>query len=194
MQAHLNLLILEKGKLGVQCKMNYKEIIKKSMEEIAIDEKARFIGYNLKRGSKAYGTLTNVSESRILEMPIAENLMAGVAMGMSLEGYKPVLIFERHDFMLNALDSLVNHLDKLSLLSNDQYKAPMLIRAVVGSLSPINPGPQHCQDFSEFFKRTFHFPVYDPKNVLELRQSLEEGKKFEQPVMIIERRDLYDLK
>lgn len=174
--------------------MDYKETIKKTMEEIAVDKKARFIGYNLKRGSKAYGTLTDIPKSRILEMPVAENLMAGVAMGMSLEGYKPVLIFERHDFMLNALDSLINHLDKIDLLSKGQYKSPMLIRAVIGSLSPINPGPQHCQDFSEFFKKTFHFPVYDPKNISDLTKSLEEGKKFEQPIMIIERRDLYNLK
>lgn len=163
------------------------------MEEMALDEKVRFIGYNLRRGSKAYGTLKDVSASKILETPVAENLMAGLAIGMSLEGYKPVLIFERHDFMLNALDSLINHLDKIDLLSKKQYKSPMLIRAVVGSLSPINPGPQHYQDFSKFFKDTFHFPVYDPKNINELNHALKESKKFEQPIMIIERRDLYNL-
>lgn len=194
MLAQKNLLILEKEKLGAQCNMNYKETIKKAMEDIALDEKARFIGYNLKYGSKAYGTLTEVPKSRILEMPIAENLMAGVAMGMSIEGYKPILIFERHDFILNALDSLVNHVEKINSLSKNQYKSPMLIRAIVGSINPINPGPQHLQDFSEFFKKTFHFPVYDPKTISELTESLEEGKKFEQPIMIIERRDLYDLK
>jgi len=172
--------------------MNYKETIKRVMEELASDEKVRFIGYNLKRGSKAYGTLSNIPESRILEMPIAENLMAGMAMGMALEKYKPVLIFERHDFMLNALDSLVNHLDKISLLSKNEYTAPILIRAVVGSLNPINPGPQHDQDFSEFFKKIFHFSVYDPKNSTELESALEDGKRFEHPVMIIERRDLYN--
>ena len=170
--------------------MNYKEIIKKTMEEIALDEKARFVGYNLSRGSRAYGTLCDVPKSMIIEMPVAENLMGGIAIGLSLEGYKPVLVFERHDFMLNALDSLINHLDKLPLLSNRQYQCPMLIRAVIGSMTPINPGPQHMQDFSDFFKKTFHFPVYDPKNSKELEDAVNEAKKFEKPVMIIERREL----
>lgn len=173
--------------------MRYKEIIKNGMDEISLDEKSRFIGYNLLHGSRAYGTLTDVPKSKIIEMPIAENLMAGFAMGISLERYRPVLIFERHDFMLNALDSLVNHLNKIEELSENRYHSSVLIRAIVGSITPINPGPQHCQDFSEFFKKTFHFPVYDPKNIKELNHALKEGKKFEQSTMIIERRDLYNI-
>lgn len=162
------------------------------MEEIAKDEKAIFIGYNLKYGSKGYGSLKDISESKILEAPVAENLMSGLATGMAIEGFKPVLIFERHDFMLNALDSLVNYLDKLPLLSNKQYDAPMIIRAVIGSMNPINPGPQHSQDFSDFFKTKFNFPVYDPKNSSELEGAYNYAKKFKTPCMIIERRDLYD--
>ncbi len=172
--------------------MKYKDIIKNSMEEIAKDEKAIFIGYNLKHGSKGYGSLKDIPKSKILESPVAENLMTGLATGMAIEGFKPVLIFERHDFMLNALDSLVNYLDKLPILSNQQYNAPMIIRAVIGSMNPINPGPQHSQDFSDFFKARFNFPVYDPKNTYELKHSYEYAKKFKEPCMIIERRDLYD--
>lgn len=172
--------------------MTYREVVKNLMEEISKDGKVVFIGYNLSRSSKAYGTLKDVLKSRILETPVAENLMTGLAIGMAIEGFKPVLIFERHDFMLNALDSLVNHLDKLPILSDKQYSAPMIIRAVIGSKDPINPGPQHCQDFSDFFKSAFHFPVYDPQNVKELKHAYEHAKKFEETCMIIERRELYD--
>jgi MoaA/NifB/PqqE/SkfB family radical SAM enzyme len=172
--------------------MKYKDIIKNSMEELAKDEKTVFIGYNLKHGSKGYGSLKDVSENKILETPVAENLMAGLATGMAIEGFKPVLIFERHDFMLNASDCLINYLNKLSILSNEEYAAPMIIRAVIGSLVPINPGPQHSEDFSDFFKSKFTFPVYDPQNVSELKSAYAYAKEFKTPCMIIERRDLYE--
>ena len=172
--------------------MKYKEIIKSSMEEIAKDEKAVFIGYNLKHGSRGYGSLRDVAEDKILETPVAENLMAGLATGIAIEGFKPVLIFERHDFMLNALDCLINYLNQIPFLSNKEYSAPIIIRAVVGSMNPINPGPQHSQDFSDFFKSKFKFPVFDPQNASELRHAFEYAKKFKSPCLIIERRELYE--
>jgi len=172
--------------------MKYKEIIKTSMEELAEDEKVIFIGYNLKHGSKGYGSLKDIREDKILEMPVAENLMTGLATGLAIEGFNPVLIFERHDFMLNALDSLINYLNNLPVLSNKQYKAPMIIRAIIGSKSPIDPGPQHSADFSDFFKAKFDFPVFDARNADELRHAYEYAKKFKSPCMIIERRELYE--
>ena len=172
--------------------MKYKDIIKNSMEELAQDEKTVFIGYNLKHGSRGYGSLIDIPEDKILESPVAENLMAGLATGMAIEGFKPVLIFERHDFMLNASDSLINYLNKLPILSKEQYNAPMIIRAVIGSKVPINPGPQHSEDFSDFFKSKFKFPVFDPQNASELRHAYEYAKEFKSPCLIIERRDLYE--
>ena len=160
--------------------MKYKEIIKSSMEEIAKDEKAVFIGYNLKHGSRGDGSLRDVAEDKILETPVA------------IEGFHPVLIFERHDFMLNALDCLINYLNQIPFLSNKEYSAPIIIRAVVGSMNPINPGPQHSQDFSDFFKSKFKFPVFDPQNASELRHAFEYAKKFKSPCLIIERRELYE--
>ena len=82
--------------------MKYGEAVKKSMEMLAQDERTLFIGYNLVRGSKAYGSLSDIPSEKIIEMPVAENLMAGLSNGLSIGGFRPVLIFERHDFMLNA--------------------------------------------------------------------------------------------
>ena len=172
--------------------MKYKDVIKNSMEELAQDEKTVFIGYNLKHGSKGYGSLKDVNEDRILETPVAENLMAGLATGMAIEGFKPVLIFERHDFILNASDCLINYLNKIPILSNKEYNAPMIIRAVIGSQIPINPGPQHSADFSSFLKSELKFPVFDPQNTSELKHAYEYAKKFKSPCLIIERRDLYE--
>ena len=78
--------------------INYKEAMIKSMDELS-REGAIFIGYNVKYGD-AIGTLKNVPDNQKLETPVAENLMSGLAIGMSFEGFKPVIYFERHDFCL----------------------------------------------------------------------------------------------
>mgnify|MGYP001581134959 CR=1 FL=1 len=171
--------------------MKYQDAIKREMEILAEDDKVIFLGYNLIHGSKSYGTLKDIDVSKCVETPVAENLMAGLAIGLALEGFKPVLFYERHDFMLIALDALVNHLDKMEVMSKGQFKAPIIIRAIVGATKPLYPGLQHMQDFTEIFKRIVHFPVYEANNVEEIKRAYEEARKFEKPVMVIERKDLY---
>ena len=171
--------------------MKYQEAIKLEMENLAKDEKVIFVGYNINHGSLSYGTLKDVLDNKKIETPVAENLMSGLCMGLALEGFKPVLFFERHDFMLVGMDSLINHLDKIEELSKGQFKCPVIVRAVVGATKPINPGLQHTQDFTEIFKRMFHFPVYELKTVEDIKKAYKEAGKFEQPIMIIERKDLY---
>ena len=135
------------------------------MEELA-KKNTIFIGYNISFGSKAYGTLADVPKSKKIETPVAENLMIGLAMGMALEGYRPVVFFERHDFILNALDSIVNSLDKFELLTG--RKLPIIIRATVGAKKPLHPGPQHVQDFTSAFKKLIKFKIYEPKTPKEV--------------------------
>lgn len=171
--------------------MEYHEAIKKSMETLAEDNNVIFLGCNIAFGSNAYGTLKDISNEKKLETPVAENLMIGLAMGLSLEGFRPVLFFERHDFILIALDGIVNHLDKIEKLSKGQYKMPVIIRAVVGSKSPIDPGLQHTQDFSDVFRKLVSFPVYDPKTPLEVIEVYEKIRISKEPALIIERHELY---
>jgi MoaA/NifB/PqqE/SkfB family radical SAM enzyme len=171
--------------------LTYQEAIKQSMEEIAKDPKAIFLGYNVKYGNKGYGTLGNISTEQILETPLAENLMGGLAMGLSLEGFKPVLFFERHDFILNALDNIVNHIDKIEKMSYGEFKAPVLIRATVGSKYPLYPGPQHTQDFTKAFEELVCMPVYKPLNSREMLETYNRLKNFNSPAIIIEEKDKY---
>jgi pyruvate/2-oxoglutarate/acetoin dehydrogenase E1 component len=162
------------------------------MEELAKDEKTIFIGYNINHGSKAYGTLEGVSPDRKIETPIAENLMIGLATGMALEGYRPVLFYERHDFVLIALDGIVNHLGKLEELSRGEFFAPVIIRATIGDQSPINPGPQHSQDFTEAFKTMIFFPIFEPKTAQEVIETYNQINSLKCPALVIERRGLYN--
>jgi pyruvate/2-oxoglutarate/acetoin dehydrogenase E1 component len=96
--------------------MNYKEQLIRQNGFLGLNPKTRFIGYGLKKG-RALGTLKEVRDDQIIEMPVAENLMVGVATGLALQGYLSVVFIERMDFLLNALDQIVNHLDKIKQLS-----------------------------------------------------------------------------
>lgn len=173
--------------------MKYKDALKQSMEELAKDEKTVFIGYNIKCGSQFYGSLKEIPPDKKIETPVAEGLMAGLAVGLSLEGFKPVLLFERQDFMLIALDVIVNHLDKLEEMSDGEFRAPVIIRAISATLKkPLDPGPQHCQDFSKQFKEMVSFPVLEPKTPEEVLECYEKAQNSSTPVMIIEKRELYE--
>jgi pyruvate/2-oxoglutarate/acetoin dehydrogenase E1 component len=172
--------------------MKYVEAIKISMENLARDEKVRFLGYNVKYGSRAYGTLKNIPFEKCLETPLAENLMTGLAIGMSLEGFKPVVFFERHDFLLNGLDAIVNHIDKIDKMSFGEYKTPLIIRAVVGSKKPINPGIQHTQDYTEAIKKMVSFPILELNKTSEIIDTYQKISSFESPVMVVERKELYE--
>ena len=97
----------------------YKDCITAAMTKLGQDPRTTIVGYNTsKAGGNAAGSLINFPQDRIQEMPLAENLMVGAAIGMSLDGWLPIVFFERMDFVVHAMDAIVNHLDKIGRLSN----------------------------------------------------------------------------
>ena len=166
--------------------LNYKEALTRSMTELA-EGGSIFIGYNVKYGD-AMGTLSNVSPAQKVETPVAENLMTGLAIGMSFEGIKPVVYFERHDFMLVAADAIGNHIDKIRRISHGEYDVPVILRAVIADAGPFYSGPTHSQDFTRAFKEMVNFPIYEPKNAKEVLQVYKKAQLAKGPVMIIERK------
>ena len=86
-------------------------------------------------------------------MPCAEILSTGVAIGLALTGWIPVILFQRMDFMLLAADQLLNHAALFPEMSGGKIKVPMLVRACVGSKeTKFTVGRQHNKDFSELFE------------------------------------------
>ncbi len=139
--------------------LSYKDELTKAMEFLAQDPLVRFVGYGVKIGGRAGGTLKNIPDWQLVETPVAENLMAGAA-ATSLLGFKPVVFFERFDFVLNAMDGIVNHLDKMNPLSHGEFKPTMILRIVVGnSRKPLFTGKTHTQDFSVALRALVSFPV-----------------------------------
>ena len=169
--------------------ISYKDAVNQMMTEFGEDGMV-FIGYNVSRGD-AMGTLKNVPLKQKLETPVAENLMCGLAIGMSFEGYKPVIYFERHDFMLVAMDAIGNHIDKIERISHGEYKLPIIIRAVEAFGGPFYSGPTHHQDFTNLLKELVSFPVLDPVTGVDVLKAFKGAKESGRPAIIIERKSRY---
>ena len=103
-------------------------------------------------GTAMSNTLIAVPEERKIELPVAEEMQMGMAIGLALEGYVPITIYPRWNFLLLAVNQLVNHLDRMPEISKRRYKPKVIIRTGLGSQSPLHPQSQHVGDFSEAFK------------------------------------------
>jgi len=191
---HTNQTIHTSEQENMSNSKTYQQAITERCTQYANGPMVRFIGYNTIYGSRMYSTLNAVPSNQCIEAPVAENLMMGLAMGMSLEGYKPIVCFERHDFMLLAMDAIVNHLDKMPWISGDQFKFPVIVRAIVGGSYPINPGPMHMQDYTSPLRTALHHtPVFVPRTLYGLDQAWSAvNKEGSGAVIIVEYKDDYN--
>lgn len=104
-------------------------------------------------GTAMFGTLALVPMAKRLEMPVAEEMQMGASIGLALHGLIPISIYPRWNFLILAANQLVNHLDRLPLIS--AYRPKVIVRVGVGSKMPLDPGPQHDSDFGDAFRLMF---------------------------------------
>ena len=133
--------------------MDIKEELKKAMEWLAEQPDTIFVGQNIVYPeNQMYRNLLDIPDGKKLEMPVAEEMQMGISIGLSLEGYVPISIYPRFDFLILATNQLVNHLDKLNYLYRDSDKPKVIVRTAVGAKKPLDAGPQHTQNHTEAFR------------------------------------------
>ena len=115
----------------------------------------------------------------------------GLAIGMSFEGFKPVVYFERHDFMLVAADAIGNHLDKINRISLGEFKPSVILKTIVDDGGLFYSGPTHSQDFTEIFKSLVSFPVLVPKTADEALAMYRFAMQNVGSTMIVEKKSLH---
>ena len=169
--------------------ISFKNAVTEAMTEIG-KANSVFIGYNVKHGN-AMGNLVNVNNNQKIETPVAENLMAGLAIGMSFEGFKPVVYYERHDFMLVAADAIINHANHIERISHGEYKCPVIFRTVVADSGPFYSGPTHSQNFTNGFMNMVSFPIYTPNTGKEVLEAYTKALYSQRPSMIVERKSKF---
>ena len=133
--------------------MKYFDEMKASMEWLARDPRTVFIGQAVEvPGTAMSNTVKDIPIARRIEIPVAEELQMGMSIGLALQGQVPVSIYPRWNFLLLAANQLVNHLDKLGVMSNGGYQPRVIIRTSIGSQRPLHPQFQHIGDFTDAFR------------------------------------------
>ena len=133
--------------------MKYKEELIKSMKWLGEKENTLFLGQaTLFSGQAISGTLGEIPKDKLIELPVAEEVQMGLCAGLSLEGYVPISIYPRFNFMMLAINQLVNHIDKMKEMSKGMLVPKVIVRVAVGASKPIDGGAQHTQDFTESIK------------------------------------------
>ena len=134
--------------------MKYVEHLVKAMEYLADDPRTVFIGQSVKySGNSIYNTLKTIPDDRKIETPVFEEVQMGLSIGLAMEGYVPVTCYPRFDFLLLAVNQIVNHLDKMEEMTRGSFKPRVIIRTSIGAKVPLNGGLQHTQDHTEAFRK-----------------------------------------
>jgi pyruvate/2-oxoglutarate/acetoin dehydrogenase E1 component len=131
----------------------YKDALTNSMTLIGNKEDTIFIGQQLLwHGNPMSTTIGNVPKEKIIELPVMEESQMGMSLGLSMAGKFVITFYPRWDFIICATNQLVNHVDKMNLMSKGEWKTNMIIRLGKGSDKPLDPGHQHKGNYINEFK------------------------------------------
>lgn len=153
--------------------MKYKEQLTEMMTLLGQREDTIFIGQQIIwPGNPMSSTLNGVSKSKMIELPVMEDTQMGMSLGLSIAGNFVISFYPRWDFLICASNQLVNHVDKIGLMSNNQWKPNMIIRVGKGSDKPIDPGHQHKNNYYNQFKEMCpNIEFHDLKNSSDVELS-----------------------
>ena len=101
------------------------------------------------KGTAMTNTLRDVSRKKLLEMPVDEEMQMGITNGLAIAGNVPISIYPRWNFMILAMNQVINHLDRMPAFSHGEYIPKVIIRVGIGSERPLHPQAQHVGDFTE---------------------------------------------
>jgi pyruvate/2-oxoglutarate/acetoin dehydrogenase E1 component len=175
--------------------MTYSEAINEAMQE-AMQASPDVICYGLGvNDPKAiFGTTKGLVESfgneRVFDMPTAENGMLGVGIGAALNGLKPIMVHQRLDFFLLAMDQLVNSAAKWFFMFGGQQSVPITIRLILGR--GWGQGPTHSQSLHAWFAHIPGLKVVMPSNPNDAKGLLLSSIFDPNPVIFLEHRWLHN--
>ena len=124
------------------------------MEFLGSKKNTIFIGQAVEvPGTAMSNTLKRISKKKLLELPVAEEMQMGVTLGLAMDGNIPISIYPRWNFLLYAVNQMINHVDKFTVMAGKKIKPKIIIRTGVGSKRPLHPQFQHVGDFTQAFRK-----------------------------------------
>ena len=142
-----------------------------------------YVGNSMTDLDKEFGT------NRIIDTPVSESACTGAAVGAAIAGMKPVVVHPRMDFLLYAMDSIVNEAAKWSSMMGGQATAGVTVRAIINRGG--EQGAQHSQSLHSWFSHIPGLRVVMPATAADARDLLIASVLCKDPVMFIDDRWLY---
>ena len=162
---------------------------------LAADPKVYVMGLGVPDPKGIFGTTLGLQKkygpNRVMDMPTSENGMTGVALGSALVGMRPVMVHQRMDFAVLAMEQIVNQAAKWRYMFGGKAKAPMVIRLLVGR--GWGQGPQHSQSLHSWFAHIPGLKVVMPATASDAKGLLISAIEDDDPVIYIEHRWLHNV-
>lgn len=177
--------------------ITYREAIREALfQALEMDKNVFLLGEGIDDPGGVFGTTVGLKErfgdTRVMDSPIAENGMTGVAIGAAMTGMRPVFIHMRVDFLPMCMDQIINHAAKWSYMTGGKVHVPLTIRAIIGR--GWGSAAQHSQSLQALFAHIPGLRVIMPASPYDAKGLLLGSIAGNCPTIIIEHRWLYDQK
>ncbi|WP_341861049.1 pyruvate dehydrogenase complex E1 component subunit beta [Gymnodinialimonas sp. 57CJ19] len=162
-------------------------------EEMRADESVFVMGEEVAEYNGAYkitqGMLDEFGAKRVIDTPITEHGFAGIGVGASFGGLKPIVEFMTFNFAMQAIDHIINSAAKTLYMSGGQMGAPMVFRGANGAAARV--GAQHSHDYAAWYAQVPGLKVVMPYSAADAKGLLKTAIRDPNPVIFLENEILY---
>jgi pyruvate/2-oxoglutarate/acetoin dehydrogenase E1 component len=174
--------------------LSYVEAVREAADqEMARDESVIVFGLDVDDPKAIQGTTRGLAAKygpgRVFGTPLSEDAMTGAAIGMALAGLRPIHVHIRMDFLMLAMNQLVNVAAKSRSMYGGQVGVPMVVRAMIGK--SWGQGAQHSQGLHSFFMHVPGLKVCAPSTPYDAKGCLAAAVRDNDPVLYVEHRLLH---
>jgi pyruvate dehydrogenase E1 component beta subunit len=174
--------------------MTVREALREAMaEEMRADPTVFLMGEEVGEYQGAYkisqGLLDEFGARRVVDTPITEMGFAGIGVGASWGGLKPIVEFMTFNFSMQAIDHIINSAAKTLYMSGGQMGSPMVFRGPNGAAARV--GAQHSQDYAAWYAAIPGLKVCMPYTAADAKGLLKTAIRDPNPVVFLENEILY---
>ncbi|WP_306115121.1 MULTISPECIES: pyruvate dehydrogenase complex E1 component subunit beta [unclassified Roseovarius] len=175
-------------------KMTVREALNSAMaEEMRADESVFVMGEEVAEYQGAYKITQNLLEEfgakRVIDTPITEHGFAGIGVGASWGGLRPIVEFMTWNFAMQAIDQIINSAAKTLYMSGGQMGSPIVFRGPNGAAARV--GAQHSQDYAAWYAQVPGLKVVQPYSAADAKGLLKSAIRDPNPVVFLENEILY---
>ena len=174
--------------------IQFREAICEAMsEEMRKDESIYLMGEEVAEYNGAYkaskGMLDEFGEKRVVDTPISELGFAGIGVGSTMTGNRPIIEFMTFNFALVGIDQIINNAAKIRQMSGGQFPCPIVFRGPTGSAGQL--AATHSQAFESWYANCPGLKVIVPSNPYDAKGLLKSAIRDDDPVIFMESEQMY---